>query len=71
MPTSCSAFHRLRDELPGSRVHKPEGTLLEELQHNLITTSRGGAGKPFGEDVVRAMLLIRINTLMRGHLVSG
>ena len=59
--------HRLRDELPGSRQHKPEGTLLEELQHNLITTHAVCVGKPFGEDVVRAMLLIRINTLMRGH----
>lgn len=59
--------HRLRDELPGGNPHKPEGTLLEELQHNLITTHAVCVGKPFGEDVVRAMLLIRINTLMRGH----
>ncbi|OOG56727.1 aromatic amino acid ammonia-lyase [Rhodanobacter sp. C03] len=59
--------HRLRDELPGGNPHKPKGTLLEELQHNLITTHAVCVGKPFGEDVVRAMLLIRINTLMRGH----
>jgi histidine ammonia-lyase len=63
--------HRLRDELPGSRgkrePHETEGTLLEELQHNLIITHAVCVGKPFGEDVVRAMLLIRINTLMRGH----
>jgi len=64
--------HRLRDELPGAALikdgpHNPEGTLLEELQHNLITTHAVCVGKPFGEDVVRAMLLIRINTLMRGH----
>ena len=59
--------HRLRDELPGGNPHKPEGTLLEELQHNLITTHAVCVGKPFGDDVVRAMLLIRINTLMRGH----
>lgn len=59
--------HRLRDELPGGNPHAPEGTLLEELQHNLIITHAVCVGKPFGEDVVRAMLVIRINTLMRGH----
>ncbi|MGO4700194.1 HAL/PAL/TAL family ammonia-lyase [Dyella sp. 2RAB6] len=59
--------HRLRDELPGGHPDKPEGTLLDELQHNLITTHAVCVGKPFAEDVVRAMLVIRINTLMRGH----
>ncbi len=59
--------HRLRDELPGGHPDKPEGTLLEELQHNLITTHAVCVGKPFAPDVVRAMLVIRINTLMRGH----
>ena len=59
--------HRLRDELPGGHPDKPEGTLLEELQHNLITTHAVCVGKPFAEDVVRAMLVIRINTLLRGH----
>ena len=59
--------HRVRDELPGSNSHKSEGTLLDELQHNLIITHAVCVGKPFGADVVRAMLLIRINTLMRGH----
>jgi histidine ammonia-lyase len=59
--------HRLRDELPGGNPHQPEGTLLEELQHNLIITHAVCVGKPFAEEVVRAMLVIRINTLMRGH----
>ena len=59
--------HRLRDELPGGNPHQPEGTLLEELQHNLITTHAVCVGKPFAPEVVRAMLAIRINTLMRGH----
>ena len=59
--------HRLRDELPGGHPDKPEGTLMEELQHNLITTHAVCVGKPFAEEVVRAMLVIRINTLMRGH----
>ncbi|MEO6799246.1 MAG: aromatic amino acid ammonia-lyase [Rhodanobacter sp.] len=59
--------HRLRDELPGRNPHQPEGTLLEELQHNLIITHAVCVGKPFAAEVVRAMLVIRINTLMRGH----
>ncbi|WP_266167894.1 HAL/PAL/TAL family ammonia-lyase [Dyella subtropica] len=64
--------HRLRDELPGAALgrhgaDKPEGTLLDELQHNLITTHAVCVGKPFSAEVVRAMLVIRINTLMRGH----
>ncbi len=42
-------------------------TLLEELQRNLIITHAVCVGEPFAEDVVRAMMVIRINTLMRGH----
>ena len=59
--------HRARDELPGGNPETPDGTLLEELQHNLVITHAVCVGKPFGADVVRAMLAIRINTLMRGH----
>jgi len=59
--------HRARDELPGGNPEKREGTLLEELQHNLVITHAVNVGKPFSTDVVRAMLAIRINTLMRGH----
>ena len=59
--------HRARDELPGGNPETPNGTLLEELQHNLVITHAVCVGKPFGADVVRAMLAIRINTLMRGH----
>jgi len=59
--------HRARDELPGGNPETPDGTLLEELQHNLVITHAVCVGKPFAADVVRAMLAIRINTLMRGH----
>ena len=59
--------HRVRDELPGGNPEATEGTLLEELQRNLIITHAVCVGKPFGVDVVRAMLAIRVNTLMRGH----
>ena len=44
-----------------------DGTLLEELQRNLIITHAVCVGEPFAADVVRAMMVIRINTLMRGH----
>lgn len=59
--------HRARDELPGGNPEPYEGALLEELQHNLIITHAVCVGKPFEPDVVRAMLAIRVNTLMRGH----
>src|SRR3954451_17129736 len=59
--------HRARDELPGGNPEKHDGTLLEELQHNLVITHAVCVGKPFAADVVRAMLAIRINMLMRGH----
>jgi histidine ammonia-lyase len=57
--------HPLRDELPGAA---PSGrSLHEELQTNLIVTHAVCVGEPFAADVVRAMLCIRINTLLRGH----
>ncbi len=59
--------HRARDELAGGHPDAPDGTLMEELQHNLIVTHAVCVGEPFSVEVVRAMLVIRINTLMRGH----
>jgi histidine ammonia-lyase len=59
--------HRARDELPGGNPEQTDGTLLEELQRNLVVTHAVCVGEPFAPDVVRAMLAIRINTLMRGH----
>jgi histidine ammonia-lyase len=57
--------HPLRDELPGAT---PSGrSLHEELQRNLIISHAVCVGEPFAADVVRAMLCIRINTLLRGH----
>ncbi len=56
---------RAREGLAGA----PTATmsLLEELQHNLIVTHAVCVGEPFAPPVVRAMLAIRINTLLRGH----
>ena len=57
--------HPLRDELPGAT---PSGrSLHEELQRNLIISHAVCVGEPFAPEVVRAMLCIRINTLLRGH----
>ncbi|GAA3923443.1 HAL/PAL/TAL family ammonia-lyase [Luteimonas lutimaris] len=57
--------HPLRDELPGAA---PSGrSLHEELQTNLIVTHAVCVGEPFAPEVVRAMLGIRINTLLKGH----
>lgn len=57
--------HPLRDELPGGL--KSGRSLHVELQDNLIVTHAVCVGEPFAADVVRAMLCIRINTLLRGH----
>jgi histidine ammonia-lyase len=59
--------HRARDELPGGNPEPRAETLLEELQHNLVITHAVCVGEPFDAPVVRAMLAIRINTLLRGH----
>ena len=59
--------HRARDELPGGNPEAPDGTLMEELQHNLVVTHAVCVGKPLARELVRAMLAIRVNTLMRGH----
>jgi len=59
--------HRARDELPGGNLETNSRTLMEELQHNLVVTHAVCVGKPMSADVVRAMLAIRVNTLMRGH----
>lgn len=57
--------HPLRDSLPGAT---PSGrSLHEELQHNLIITHAVCVGEPMAAEVVRAMLGIRINTLLKGH----
>lgn len=40
---------------------------LNELQRNLILSHCAGVGEPFGEDVVRAMMLLRANALAKGH----
>ncbi len=57
--------HRLRDALPGATPSAQPPHI--ELQRNLIVTHAVCVGEPFAPEVVRAMLCIRINTLLRGH----
>ena len=57
--------HPLRDELPGAKSSGQSPHI--ELQRNLIVTHAVCVGEPFAPEVVRAMLCIRINTLLRGH----
>jgi histidine ammonia-lyase len=57
--------HPMRDAQVDAAA--PGRSLHVELQHNLIVTHAVCVGEPFAADVVRAMLCIRINTLLRGH----
>ena len=52
--------HRLRERSADESLH-------EELQRNLIISHAVCVGEPFAADVGRAMLAIRINTLLMGH----
>jgi len=47
------------------KVISPEQT--EELQRNLLMSHATGVGDPLDEATVRAVMLIRANTLAKGH----
>ncbi|HRE11649.1 MAG TPA: aromatic amino acid lyase, partial [Ignavibacteria bacterium] len=40
---------------------------IEKLQHNLIISHAAGVGEPLPKNIVRLMLLLRINSLVRGY----
>jgi histidine ammonia-lyase len=40
---------------------------LEQLQENLILSHAAGAGEPLPKEIVRAMMVLRINALAKGH----
>jgi histidine ammonia-lyase len=44
-----------------------EPALSDALQERLLMSHAAGVGAPFGREVVRAMLLLRANTLALGH----
>ena len=65
-----TGFGSNADRLLGAhrvRGSKSELSLHEELQYNLIVSHAVCVGEAFSEDVVRAMLAIRVNTLLKGH----
>lgn len=64
-----TGFGSNADKLLGAQRLTGDGdeSLHAELQRNLITTHAVCVGEPFAADVVRAMMGIRINTLLRGH----
>ena len=71
------AADRLRSEhnaeLSDTEKPSPAGgdtaklSLIEELQHNLIVSHAVCVGAPLPVEVARAMLVIRLNTLLGGH----
>ena len=40
---------------------------IEKLQHNLIISHSAGVGEPLPRNIVRLMLLLRINSLVKGY----
>jgi len=44
-----------------------EPALAGRLQENLLVSHAAGVGRPFPQEIVRAMLLLRANTLALGH----
>ncbi len=52
--------------LCNTRINRAD---LERLQTNLVRSHATGVGEPFARDAVRAMIAVRINSLLHG--VSG
>ncbi len=46
---------------------KIDGKKTEELQENLIRSHASGIGEPLEKDIVRGTMLLRANTLAKGH----
>ena len=51
-------------KLATTRIHKEQARLLSR---KIVLNCLSGVGPPLGEDVVRAMMLIRANALSKGH----
>jgi histidine ammonia-lyase len=56
-----------RQRAPGLAGALDDESLVAELQRKLIESHAVCVGEPLPADVVRAMMAIRINTLMQGH----
>ena len=44
-----------------------EQRLVHDLQRNLIRSHACGVGEPYSKEVVRCMMILRINSLLKGH----
>lgn len=66
-----TGFGSNADRMLGDQPLRPRGrgepSLVEELQHKLILSHAVCVGAPLPPELVRAMMVIRINTLLRGH----
>lgn len=66
-----TGFGSNADQMLGDQALRPRGrgepSLVEELQHKLILSHAVCVGAPLPAELVRAMMAIRINTLLRGH----
>lgn len=51
-------------ELGNIRIEKRE---IKELQENLIRSHSCGTGEPMKEEIVRAIMLLRLNSLVKGY----
>lgn len=51
-------------ELANVRIDNAE---IKELQKNLVRSHACGVGEPLPEEVVRAMMLLRLNSLLKGY----
>jgi histidine ammonia-lyase len=68
--------HLLREGLPVYGITTGFGKLaetsisgekVEDLQRNLILSHSCGVGEPFSSEIVKAMMILRANALMKGH----
>lgn len=50
--------------LSNTRISPQE---IKRLQTNLIASHSSGVGKPLSREIVRALMLLRINTLAKGY----
>lgn len=66
-----TGFGSNADRMLGDQRLRPrpgdEASLVEELQQNLILSHAVCVGAALPSELVRAMMVIRINTLLRGH----
>ena len=53
--------------VPENATKEEAGEIAKKLQINLLRSHSTGVGKNFPANVVRAIMLIRLNTLMKGY----